>query len=790
MNTNVLLLVQASINIIKDPTVTYVDGSQQLETIELTYLREKNLKVYLKPDNTLEYVYYNQDIHYFDGFSYKEIENALESDGNYYKNINHDYEVRFPKTINANSQIELTFLTHLIKWKFEGLTQTNATVNNNGLANIKYIESLNGAHIEYFVGSSTLKENIILDEYIEDFSFSFIMDIGNLELIQDNTISLMDETGRTIYEINPFYMYDNRGQVSFAITVDVTPVSGNSYKFTITPSDEWLNSEVQYPVTIDPIIEIVNDDYNFSYEAKTYLGDLDTYTCYTNTVLVGLPYWEPHGVYSIMKLNKPNHGVDFTNAKITLSAGGYSYGEGMYAIYRLGDSHNFNTINGAHLPTNDYTYLGGSYYSNPILEIPYSSVFTENKNTSILYFRPFWGEGQIEFACNNAPEPVIRISNVVSHFPNVNFHNVDNGNAGTARINLATGELLYQFIDSSLRHNNHPWDIRHNFKSLFANVNTPYGKGWTISYHETLEQVNNNYILTKGDGSKIAFIPCGDEGKYTSVDGFGYNLIVDLNESDVYQLFMNGQVKIFEYLDQSSILYLTKIKNDIESSIGVTINYNDTLYGEAISSIIDGAGNRAVFTYDETTGVLNNISIYKLDFESPTNLKINEETLEYVLNYVYDDALRLTSVNKEYRGDDLYPTSINIEYDDYTGFIDYAYFGNSEVQEIGKKFTYDSSAQVLEEKIKVKSYRSYLLGSTKSDVTSFEYGINKIKVVNPDMSYQRYWFDLYGNIIKADDNLSNVIYYKYEATPTNQHNLVDIIPVNQSYINHVINPSF
>ena len=31
------------------------------------------------------------------------------------------------------------------------------------------------------------------------------------------------------------------------------------------------NSEVQYPVTIDPIIEIVNDDYNFSYEAKTYL---------------------------------------------------------------------------------------------------------------------------------------------------------------------------------------------------------------------------------------------------------------------------------------------------------------------------------------------------------------------------------------------------------------------------------------------------------------------------------------------------------------------------------------
>ena len=106
LSTNVLTLVKAAINILIPPTISFVDENDTtIEKVELEHLREKNLKVYLMPNYTLEYVYYDKDIHYFDGEKYQEITSIIEERNNTQIVKNHNYQVIFPNTINEDESI-------------------------------------------------------------------------------------------------------------------------------------------------------------------------------------------------------------------------------------------------------------------------------------------------------------------------------------------------------------------------------------------------------------------------------------------------------------------------------------------------------------------------------------------------------------------------------------------------------------------------------------------------------------------------------------------------------------
>lgn len=53
------------INSLKKPVIIDYESNHKVEKVELTHLRKSNLKVFLKENNQLEYVYYDKDIHFF-----------------------------------------------------------------------------------------------------------------------------------------------------------------------------------------------------------------------------------------------------------------------------------------------------------------------------------------------------------------------------------------------------------------------------------------------------------------------------------------------------------------------------------------------------------------------------------------------------------------------------------------------------------------------------------------------------------------------------------------------------
>ena len=86
---NMGVLVNAAINILlpNEENVTE-EVIKNVEKVELTHLRKENLKVYLLPNNTLEYEYYKEPIHYFDGSTYQEIVTEIKEYDNKYVGIN------------------------------------------------------------------------------------------------------------------------------------------------------------------------------------------------------------------------------------------------------------------------------------------------------------------------------------------------------------------------------------------------------------------------------------------------------------------------------------------------------------------------------------------------------------------------------------------------------------------------------------------------------------------------------------------------------------------------------
>ncbi|MCM1260953.1 MAG: RHS repeat-associated core domain-containing protein [Prevotella sp.] len=795
--------VAASINMTKDPTyIKQANETTNVEKVELPYLRKRNLKVYLQPDNTLEYVYYNKDVHYFNGNEYVEFENEIIENPQQYMSINQNSEVYYPKKWNNTSKIEISYQGYQLGWSFDQIKATQAIREGNTIQYSDVFSNYENVDLSYYHSGSVFKENIILHHYQNNFHFGFYLYAVGLNMVKKGTnqFSFINDEGIVIYEIDPFFMYDTHYQVSYDITVEVKQVSEFTYFFQVTPNDEWLKT-VTYPVVIDPIVETICDDYALTYRAKTYFKQYPTSDPYSNDIFVGCPDWEPGGVISIVELLKPTASVDFSNANIVFMNNHFS-GIGSYSIYKFNTAASFDNITGVNYTAFTKTYIKQEFYSSKEVSIPYSQVFTNDATKALLYFNPS-GTGFVSLSqYSNDAVPVIRITNVVNKDVGVSFDDIHLGRAGDAKINLATGELTYGFNDSHFMNDNLTWDISHHFRSInTSNVDStiPYGRGFHISYHETLELVDNHYIYTRGDGSQITFVKPTtthpqyvDAYTYISTNLNGYKLVVNPNGMYHYILYAED-IRIFESIfNQQQVLYLTKILESLYIDNAININYTTTNGVVCINKVVDNAYNQANFIYDELTGLLNKIEFNMRDYDTPQQLKPNPTTLSYSLNYIYDSQQNLIEVKVRYQGSVDYEkdASIHINYNEHN-LISTIYYGKPNAYELGKQFIYPENANSFLKQMQVVAYQSYMPGVTDfTDQKSYIYQTNKTMTKDATGCIQRYWFDTYGNIIKMEDSNLNTIYYCFENTPMNQHNLVDIKVGNTHYINYLQDPTF
>lgn len=144
------------------------------------------------------------------------------------------------------------------------------TFNNDAMAvenqtgAVVYEDVFSNADLEYIVATNSIKENIIVNEKQNKYTYSFDMDFGELIPVvnEDNSIRLVnpEDTDETIFYIEAPYMYDANGIKSDDIDMSLIEKDGK-YVMTLQADAAWINAaEREFPVIIDPTVYLSFDD--------------------------------------------------------------------------------------------------------------------------------------------------------------------------------------------------------------------------------------------------------------------------------------------------------------------------------------------------------------------------------------------------------------------------------------------------------------------------------------------------------------------------------------------------
>ncbi|MBO5097163.1 MAG: RICIN domain-containing protein, partial [Agathobacter sp.] len=115
------------------------------------------------------------------------------------------------------------------------------------------------ASLKYTPLLSGVKEDIILNSYVENATYDFIVETNGLYIYNDDIgYYLADETNSTIiYYLGDVEVYDAIGKPELGEMKVTVLEEGQRYRLTLSVSDAFLSDpETVYPVTIDPTITI------------------------------------------------------------------------------------------------------------------------------------------------------------------------------------------------------------------------------------------------------------------------------------------------------------------------------------------------------------------------------------------------------------------------------------------------------------------------------------------------------------------------------------------------------
>lgn len=154
-------------------------------TIEEEVISERTLtsKTFRKVDGSYEIALYNNVIHYKNGNKLEEIDNRLvfNKNNDEYENNKNDYKIKFPKKLKSNKSIKLSKDKYQIEWSISNINTSEIDYNeksfkSNNIKDISHVNQSviykniqNNVDIEYDLIGDKIKENIILNKYIQDF---------------------------------------------------------------------------------------------------------------------------------------------------------------------------------------------------------------------------------------------------------------------------------------------------------------------------------------------------------------------------------------------------------------------------------------------------------------------------------------------------------------------------------------------------------------------------------------------------------------------------------------------
>ncbi|MFH5882575.1 RHS repeat-associated core domain-containing protein [Liberiplasma polymorphum] len=749
-------------------------------------LRTETSKTFRKIDGTYEIVIYDEVVHYLENGSFKEIDNNLVDNGNNMENQSNRFKVKFPKKIENSKQIKLTMDDYQIDWAVININESNIeydstdlTTNNvRDLLHIKqslvYKNIREHLDLEYIITGNQVKENIILHEYIENFSLAFEYKVKDLEIILDDegNIVFVNDTNEVIFVFSDLFMVDAAENYSEAINFELVKTGNKTYYLNVIPSDEWL-SNATYPVYIDPTIVSPSAGITIF---DTYISEANPTQNYYNSTSMPLSNSPGNGDFkSLLYFNIPSQLMDkvITYSSLTLTSSVKAQNR-QVNIHK--NTHNFssNTVTWASWHQN-----GVQRYEDRVID--YHIVGTDNQyhfdiTKAVKEWQATGNTRTTGFTIvDNAPNEVyhsVRQNHTTHNLltkPTVvigyeepsglkdywTYTSQNLGTVGTGYIGDYTGNLTWVRDEYNLNNEFMSLGLKFYYNTHTRHINYGYGNGWKTNYDIEIfyDTFSNSYYMLKPDGNKVHFmnescehvadgdfkcLSIAEDGSRMELERWYYyhtgeNLIMSLTTTTGLKYYFNGNGR------------LTRIQN-MKTTHSLNVFYNAF---DRVHYVSDEAGNRIQFFYNHMAVLTSTELRLK---QSGTVWRSVEKNL-----YTYDSNNNLDYVRRSSRygngSDNLWSSEERLEYEfDRNNKLLNAYSLEDQVK---VDYLYDHNNRVIQV---IKTNNALSIGEL-----NISYTLGKTTYTNHLNDSIYYLFDNYGHTVNIIDDYGNAIFYQYSG---------------------------
>lgn len=544
---------------------------------EIIEKREKNVKHFMKDDNTFEAVVYPTPVHYLKDNKWHDIDNTLISETDkdknvIYKNKENDVKVNIHKKMKDNNFIKISKDKYEVEWNVVGANKVDGVEINQDLlkynelddntkkktllnlsSTIAYKNALDNIDFEYNIVPDGIKESIIMNtsENIEDnFSITYEFKIKNLEIIKNNDNSILfydkDNKENIIFKLDSPFMFDALGEISNDISVMVEK-GKNNIIVTYVPDNKWLkDSNRQYPITIDPTIGTSIDSKDIM---DAHVSEGFPSTNYYNSMYLKSGYGSlSKKNRSFMKFTLPTLTSADTVIYARLDLASYSTNgtSTEVDVHRVTGTWNSSTIMWNNQPSynnniDDYDEIKSTNHFNS-WEITkmVTDWYTTGVNNGLMIKNKDENGAYTEFCSSDISSayeslrPVITLnyrnnSGLESYW---SYHSQDIGRAGTGNVNDFNGNLVFIHPDVSTSGNRMPISINHVYNSNNSS-DIGFGKGWRLNLSQTVNKTKISdvtYCVYTDEDGTIHYLKDVGNGKYEDEEGIN----LTLNENIIF----------------------------------------------------------------------------------------------------------------------------------------------------------------------------------------------------------------------------------------------------------------
>ena len=617
---------------------TGTPGESKSAVFEITDRREESVKHFRTEDGSFAAAQYNYPVHEQDeNGKWQDIDNTLSATGNEYATSN--ARVKFAKKTTGNETLftlydgnrKITMSLSGANKKVAGQvtnTQTEFPEDATQLqklmtldklfSKILYPEILDGVDLEYVVNSCNIKENIIVKERADSYSYTFEIQLNNLEavLCEDGSVAISDpNTEEVVYTIPRGYMFDTNGAYSDAVEYTLSSNGNGTYALIVAADAAWINAEDRvFPVTIDPPINAssdagMTDTYIDSANSiTTYYADSELKVGRTASAITKVSFWTLNDMPTL-PANSYVVSAELSLRCTSISASSSSK-IGAYTVSTDWTSNNAYSWASADISTIcatdqliDYANVSSSSSGN-LITWNITSAFrawhvADNTSYGIALAPLTSSTVDVVFASANSttatlPQLVVEYRDMkgMESYWSASTHSA--GAAGSGYVNHASGNLVFSIgtvstTDSLFNYTpalvyNSALADKHNKAS--SNPNVPYstistGYGLKLSTNESIAKPvgADYYVWADGDGTEHYFLLDATSGTTTYKDEDGLLLTLTVDSAGYTMEDADGNIRYFK-----------KIVTGSEVAEGGALHYIRDIYGNTLEFTLNDYG--------------------------------------------------------------------------------------------------------------------------------------------------------------------------------------------------------